>query len=108
MKAGDHVFVRTIGEILIGKLVEETPQELVLSHATWLAEAGQIHLTLRDGLERKHISQNDPELEWSCLTDGTDADVIRVGRGVISYHKRWAHALPRPEGGWLLPAGGGR
>jgi len=108
---GQHVFVRTIGEILIGRLVAETPQGLVLSHATWLAEVGQIHLTLRDGLDRRHVSQNDPALEWSCLTDGSEGDPIWVGRGVISYYKRWPHALPLPDGGWMQPSGlvgGGR
>lgn len=97
---GCHVLIRTIGEIIVGRLVKVTPSEIVMDRASWLAEMGRVEATFREGLQRPAGPQNDAECDWECIATG----VIRQGRGVISYWTLFPHPLPLPGGaGFVNP-----
>lgn len=67
---GERYFIRTVTMSLSGRLVEVTPQELVLSEAAWIADTGRF-ATFLDGAEPSEI-EPFPQ----------DREVI-VGRGAV-------------------------
>ncbi len=79
---GKHVIIRTVGEILTGRVVEVTPSEVLLEDASWIADTGRWHDALRDGT----LSEVEPYL-----------DPVRVGRGAIVTWTLWRHPLPREQ-----------
>lgn len=67
---GERYFIRTVTMSLSGRLVEVTPQELVLSEAAWIADTGRF-ATFLSGAEPSEI-EPFPQ----------DREVI-VGRGAV-------------------------
>ena len=89
---GKPVLIRTIGEILVGRLVKVSPQGLELEDASWVSEMGRVSNTLLHGLVRPNLAENDATPDWECLPDP-----ISVNRGVISYWTAWRHSLPKDQ-----------
>ena len=44
---GKNYFIRTVTMIDTGRLVQVTPQELVLEDAAWIADTGRFHAALK-------------------------------------------------------------
>ena len=78
------VIIRTVGEIIVGYVDTVTPQEIVLSNASWIADTGRWHDFLRDGTTQQ--LEVEPYL-----------DEVRVGRGVIVTWSLWRHNLLRKQ-----------
>lgn len=78
-KIGKAYFIRTVTMILIGKLEAVYESELVLSEASWIADAGRIHDTLKKG--ESNLNEVEP------FTD----DVV-IGRHSIIDATIWEHS----------------
>ena len=78
---GSPVYVRTLGEVWIGRLAEVTPLELVLSEATWVADSGRLSLTLGYGVFRATEPTADSARDCERAPHP-----VRIGRGhVVSW-----------------------
>ena len=78
---GRPVYVRTLGEQWIGRLVEVTALELVLTEASWVADTGQVALTAWYGVYRQTNPSNDHARDVQRFPQP-----VRIGRGhVVSW-----------------------
>ena len=49
-QVGDKVFIRTLTYHYIGRVVEETPEYILLGATVWVADSGLFTKTIQDGL----------------------------------------------------------
>lgn len=80
---GKSYFIRTVTMILVGKLEKVFDSELVLSTASWVADAGIISEAMRSGLEALSSTEIEPFVN----------DVI-VGRGSLIDMTEYNFPLP--------------
>lgn len=80
-EVGKNYVVRTVTMIDVGRLIEVTPQELVLEDAAWIADTGRWNVFLKDGV----YSESEP------FPNGR----VIVGRGAIIDAVEWKHGLIR-------------
>lgn len=80
-EVGRNYFIRTVTMIQVGKLVDVTPQELVLEEAAWIADTGRFNEALKSGT----FSEVEP------FPDGK----VIIGRGAIIDACRFDHATQR-------------
>lgn len=78
---GGNVFVRTVTYHYVGRLVRVHPRELVLTHASWVADDGRFHVAIRDGV----LNEVEPY---------PDGEVV-IGRSAVVDLCAWNHPLPR-------------
>ena len=81
-KVGENYFIRTVTNYILGKLTAVTPQELLLTEASWIADTGRFH----DALKKATASEVEPFIN----------DVI-VGRGAVVDATIWTGALLRNQ-----------
>lgn len=78
---GNNYFIRTVTMALMGKLIQVTEQELVLSNASWIADTGRFHQFIKEG-KLDNASEVEPYVD----------DII-LGRGSIIDATVWKHKL---------------
>jgi len=78
-KIGKAYFIRTVTMILVGKLEAVYDSELVLSEASWIADAGRIHDTLKKG--ESNLNEVEPFI-----------DEVVIGRHSIIDATIWEHS----------------
>jgi len=81
-KIGKNYLIRTVTMAQVGKLKFVGDNELVLSDASWIADTGRFHNSLKNG----HFEEIEP----------FPNDVI-VGRGAIVDATVWDFDLPREQ-----------
>lgn len=81
---GDNYLIRTVTMITVGKLEQITDKEFLLSSASWVADTGRFHDTLKNG-----------------FPDGAEIepfqDDVIVGRGALVDMTKWRHELPNKQ-----------
>ena len=82
-QVGENYIIRTVTMIQIGKLVEVTDQELVLSEASWIADTGRFHNAIVEG----SLAEVEPFGD----------DPVIIGRGALIDATIWRHKLPREQ-----------
>ena len=80
---GAAYLIRTVTFIYVGKLVNISEKELVLSDASWIADTGRFYNMLKDGIESQPSSEIEPYL----------SEVI-VSRGALIDATLYKHKLP--------------
>lgn len=78
-KIGKKYFIRTVTMAQVGVLINQDSQFLVLKNASWIADTGRFHDSLKDGT----FNEVEPFVE----------DVI-VAKGAIVDATPWKHNLP--------------
>lgn len=81
-KLGTSYLIRTVTQYVVGRLVAVHEHELVLEHASWVADTGRFH----DALQSGRLNEVEP----------FPAPVI-VGRGAVVDATEWSHALPTAQ-----------
>lgn len=81
---GKAYLIRTVTHIDMGIVKAVGDKELVLSQASWIADTGRFHDTLKGGPSK--LSEIEPYTH----------DVI-LGRGAIIDATFWPHELPREQ-----------
>lgn len=77
---GTNIIVKTVGEILVGRLIAANEGELLLHPCAWAADTGRWAQCLTEG----SLSEVEPY-----------ADPVRVSRGAIVVWTHWGHEVPR-------------
>lgn len=80
---GEKYLIRTVTMIQVGELVSVHSQELVLSHASWVADTGRFYDALKTG-------------ELSEIEPFTGSRIV-IGRGAIVDAVVWDHPLPTEQ-----------
>jgi hypothetical protein len=83
-KIGKSYLIRTVTMIDVGELVSVTDQELILRHASWIADTGRWMQALREGT----LNEVEP------FPDGA---FVAIGRGSIVDAVEWDLPLPREQ-----------
>lgn len=78
---GDSILVRTVTMYQLGRVVAVTPDSIVLTDASWIADVGRLGEALANGCAALREVERCPA--WVC-----------VGRGSIVDLLPWAHDLP--------------
>ena len=81
-QVGQAYFIRTVTMHSVGKLVSIDDKELVLSHASWVADSGRFHNALRDGT----LDEVEP-----FVTN------VLINRNSIIDATIWGHELPKEQ-----------
>jgi hypothetical protein len=82
MKKNDTVFIRTVTNYVIGKIVKIDKQFIELSDASWVADTGRFNTALKDGT----LNEVEPYVDNVFVTIGSIVDITK-----------WRHALPREQ-----------
>ena len=82
---GKNYLIRTVTHIDVGKLIQVTDKELVITNASWIADTGRFMNCIKDGIESQTSSEIEPFPE--------KANVI-IGRGSIIDMVEYNHKLP--------------
>ena len=80
---GKAYFIRTVTMAQVGRLVDVTDHEILLSCASWVADTGRFHTALKTG----EFSEVEP------FPHG----VVAVGRGSIIDACEFRHTLPTTQ-----------
>ena len=83
---GKAYLIRTVTQIDIGVLESVGEKELVVSKASWIADTGRFHDTLKKGCD--NLSEVEPY---------PDNLKVIIGRGAIIDACIWEHELPRTQ-----------
>ena len=76
-KVGENYFIRTVTMFYTGRLVEVTPQELVLEDAAWIADTGRF----ADSLESGNFSEVEPFPNGKVIIGrGAVIDAVTIGK----------------------------
>jgi hypothetical protein len=78
---GKNMLIRTVTMILVGKVIEVGPQEIILEGASWVADTARFSEALQTG----NVNENEP------YPDGR----VTVGRGAVIDACEWKHDLLR-------------
>ena len=81
-KVGQAYFIRTVTMYFTGRLIQITPQELVLEEAAWIADTGRFSDAMKSG----SFSEVEPF-----------SGKVIVGRGSIVDAQEWSLALPKEQ-----------
>ena len=76
------VFIRTVTHYFLGELVNQTPSEMVLRNAAWIADTGRY----AQFLSGESVNEVEP------YPDGVE---VHVNAGAIVDWIEWPHALLR-------------
>jgi len=82
---GKNYLIRTVTHIDVGKLIQVTDKELVITNASWIADTGRFMNCIKGGIESQSNSEIEPFPE--------KANVI-IGRGSIIDMVEYNHKLP--------------
>lgn len=86
MEKENNYLIFTATYAIVGTLVNETPFDLVLNPAAWVADTGRLHDALRDGLEKIQQSEIEP------LTGAAF-----IPRGAVMYATEYKHKVPTEQ-----------
>ena len=82
MKKGDVVFIRTVTNYCVGRIIQIDEQFVILENASWIADTGRWHQALKDGV----LNEVEPFV-----------DPVEVAIGAIVDVTKWRHALPTQQ-----------
>ena len=77
---GSKVFIRTVTHHYTGKIVALTKEEMVLSHAAWIADNGRFSQALASG----QFNEVEPYPDVA----------VSISRGAVLDVSEWQHDLP--------------
>ena len=80
IQVGNPVFIRSVTHHYTGRIVEITPEVLILEDAAWIASDGRFHEALTKGVLDEVEPYSDP---------------VAINRGAILDVTLWRHPLPR-------------
>lgn len=76
---GDAIFIRTVTFHYVGRVTDITPEFIILSEASWVADDGRFFTAMAEG----QLNEVERCPSW-----------VMVGRGSIVDILPWAHKLP--------------